>query len=728
MGEAKVILTAEDKASTIIDGVTRHLGMFSKEGLGLGITLAVVNKALDMVTSAISDQINKALDYEVALVNVENVLSDMDQHLLPEITANITRMSEAYGESSIQLLGSFEYIKRAGYSVGSTLQILDAVQQLRVAHSLQEEEATQLVVQTMKVYGSSALDVTHVTEDLHNVMEQTTMSAGDLASMMTTSGASMAEYGVSIDEFTSLLEFMSSKGFADSSRTSRNLLAVMNSLTQPSDDVKKIFQESGLVVNEYTVKMDGLVGTIKRIEEATGGTSIFYKIFGSGPQTAMAISIASGIDDIDSKIQENRTSVGQLQEDYSRAAGTMRQTFAKIGAGIDEVLQGRTATAMNTYIEQATAERAQTHGWMGHLLGTDEDWNAIRDRAIQLAQNAMRELQQQVQGDYAKSLSSLIIDQTSTMEGMQQSRQAATTDQATAEAAKTKLETTHRYNEALHYMSLSLLDTSYAQKIFDKDTRDLVVSIKQQRDAIQSLEDKNNEYALASEKNSLAEMRIQLAGMNQRHGLTRSQENQLKQLQKQELVNRIKTMENQIQIDTIKENGLTEEERRLELIKAGYQEQLYTAADTYAAEHQALVDRIDADLATEAEMTARIGSWDQPNTILGQRYLAQKAYYNAVSNIGGSTAGSSYWDFNRSRAYGTYASGTDYVPRTGPYILHQGERVTPAGNNVGGDTIVYNVTINAMQKLSRDELRSLLASASDSRIVGRGSKVRTRTR
>ena len=43
--------------------------------------------------------------------------------------------------------------------------------------------------------------------------------------------------------------------------------------------------------------------------------------------------------------------------------------------------------------------------------------------------------------------------------------------------------------------------------------------------------------------------------------------------------------------------------------------------------------------------------------------------------------------------FGSYAEGVDYVPRTGLYQLHQGERVTPANENGKGDrSIVYSPT------------------------------------
>jgi hypothetical protein len=60
---------------------------------------------------------------------------------------------------------------------------------------------------------------------------------------------------------------------------------------------------------------------------------------------------------------------------------------------------------------------------------------------------------------------------------------------------------------------------------------------------------------------------------------------------------------------------------------------------------------------------------------------AQKAevFYSGIGGQGGDAG--SWASSMEASSINAYATGTDYVPRTGPYILHQGEAVIPAGDS-----------------------------------------------
>lgn len=54
---------------------------------------------------------------------------------------------------------------------------------------------------------------------------------------------------------------------------------------------------------------------------------------------------------------------------------------------------------------------------------------------------------------------------------------------------------------------------------------------------------------------------------------------------------------------------------------------------------------------------------------------------------------------------GSYATGTNYVPKTGPYLLHQGERVTPAGEGSPAYSVSVTNNLDGFNRLS-SELRT----------------------
>ena len=58
------------------------------------------------------------------------------------------------------------------------------------------------------------------------------------------------------------------------------------------------------------------------------------------------------------------------------------------------------------------------------------------------------------------------------------------------------------------------------------------------------------------------------------------------------------------------------------------------------------------------------------------------------------------------------ASGTDYVPRDMLALIHKGEAVIPASENVGGGRMTNNITINVPPSVDRNTVLQIGAEVS----------------
>ena len=81
-------------------------------------------------------------------------------------------------------------------------------------------------------------------------------------------------------------------------------------------------------------------------------------------------------------------------------------------------------------------------------------------------------------------------------------------------------------------------------------------------------------------------------------------------------------------------------------------------------------------------------------------------------------------DDMRNRILGSYASGTDYVPQTGLYQLHRGEKVVPANENINNGNVTINITVNSSDKSDKDVARVIAMEVKKGLIDARTGKTR----
>ena len=127
-----------------------------------------------------------------------------------------------------------------------------------------------------------------------------------------------------------------------------------------------------------------------------------------------------------------------------------------------------------------------------------------------------------------------------------------------------------------------------------------------------------------------------------------------------------------------------------------------------AGSFRVMLHRMMADLAASKLSGLLFGDYGKSNQIGGLLGAG-------IGKLGGLFAQSSPMDLS---GFGVpeYATGTDYVPRTGLALVHQGERITPAGQNNGGPTIVQNIQVGG--NVTQADIPAILSAARQGAIQG----------
>lgn len=119
-------------------------------------------------------------------------------------------------------------------------------------------------------------------------------------------------------------------------------------------------------------------------------------------------------------------------------------------------------------------------------------------------------------------------------------------------------------------------------------------------------------------------------------------------------------------------------------------------ASTIAAGTTFSASTLTAGTAFNTSTIAAGSAFTAAVTAAGTAFASSVAAGSASSSAG-SAAGGAFGS-----VLGSFDVGTPYVPRTGPYLLHQGERVLTAAENARGvSSQTFNVTVNAAQGMDR---------------------------
>jgi len=334
----KIIISATDQASAIVDGVKGKLG-----GLGgamdklRGPMLAL--GAASVATAALS--VKSFADYETSMAKV-NTLLDEGEDATATYGDTVARLAEEYGVAGGRIgvaAGLYQTISAGISDTTEATMFLEAATKAAVGGSAELETVILAGTKTMAAFGISAEDTEMVMDKFAGTVKagQTTMS--ELAGAFPRVSGMAGEMGVSLDETLGVLAGLT-KIMGSTDEAATGMSAIFTGLLKPTDTMKETLAGLGFESGQAAIAELGLMGTLQALKGVTGDdVEAMGELFGNVRALrsvfpalgAAAEDVAASID-----IVSNSTGLSTKQfEDLDKTAG---QRMAKLQAKFEGMM------------------------------------------------------------------------------------------------------------------------------------------------------------------------------------------------------------------------------------------------------------------------------------------------------------------------------------------------------------------------------------------------------
>jgi hypothetical protein len=644
MGEAKVIISAEDRASSIIDHVSQKLGVFSKQGLAMGIGFALINKGIDFAMQGFQklvDYINEGIEmnrqYEYSMVQLSNSINNMGSESFISLTDKVQSFSAIFATNMNDVANSLRVFTREGYNATESLNMLFNAEQLAISMGEDLASTQNAIITTLEIFDYEASTTGYITEKLNQITSTTGMSFTQINNILGHNADKIRNSGISIDTLVDILYTLENQGYS-----ARKMVIKFGEVL---DNLSGFAVNAADEVETVAEKFERITGTTKFTVEQWNKIK---EIVQSGAAKGLDIggyfaeaNVETALEIVDA-LSKAGVTLEELNEQMAKRSGWESTTYEKISGvkvstapAILELV--RAMMLFNEQIDENNRLLANSkYDIVAKQLDTlSQKYRDITNNVstwneqLTLDKEALQENNRNIQG-FKEQIAGYIESNKNALESMDD---AITTNEENIKNWSKELQNINvltPLNDDIRYMTMVFTDATYASKIHNDATRDLVNSILIQQNAIKELNRINKIFSMEENAISLAEMRLQYASMNTRRGLTRQQEKQMKDLEKQSLAVRITMMENQQKIDVATSN-LDPLEERLNKTKLWYDEEIYTISNTYDNEIQSLRDKItNEQILLEANKNKREAIIADQNNI---EQILTAAGMNDVYNI-----------------------------------------------------------------------------------------------
>ena len=323
-------------------GVTEVEGYFKKlrstitstlGGLGIGLGITEFGRSM----------INAGKDFEAGMARVRAVTNASTEDF-KAMEAEAKRLGGTTKYTASEAASALENLTRNGLTPTQATAALSKTLQLAQANAISLAEAADMATNTMNGFGMSVDELGKVNDMLSSTAAHSATNVLELAEAVKNAAPLAKNCGVGIQETNAALGTLANVGIKGADAGTA-LKQVFMGLSTESDKGAKALKKYGLEINQQTIEVDGLAGTLKKLYESGIGKSNqdLADVFGRRAYSGAAALI----NNYEKFIELNDTlasSYGETERMFEQGSGRMQSALASLSSAWEafqiEIFQG----------------------------------------------------------------------------------------------------------------------------------------------------------------------------------------------------------------------------------------------------------------------------------------------------------------------------------------------------------------------------------------------------
>lgn len=323
-------------------GVTEVEGYFKKLRSTITSTLGGLGVGLG-ITEFGRSMINAGKDFEAGMARVRAVTNASTEDF-KAMEAEAKRLGGTTKYTASEAASALENLTRNGLTPTQATAALSKTLQLAQANAISLAEAADMATNTMNGFGMSVDELGKVNDTLSSTAAHSATNVLELAEAVKNAAPLAKNCGVGIQETNAALGTLANVGIKGADAGTA-LKQVFMGLSTESDKGAKALKKYGLEINQQTIEVDGLAGTLKKLYESGIGKSNqdLADVFGRRAFSGAAALI----NNYEKFIELNDTlasSYGETERMFEQGSGRMQSALASLSSAWEafqiEIFQG----------------------------------------------------------------------------------------------------------------------------------------------------------------------------------------------------------------------------------------------------------------------------------------------------------------------------------------------------------------------------------------------------